>query len=130
MSSIEEFLTHRRIAIAGVSRNSQKYGHKVYFDLKAKGFEVYAINPGATEILGDPCYPNLSSLPVKVDVLNLVVPPEAGLPLLEECVKLGIARIWFQPGAESEDLLRFCERNDLQAVHNQCVMVLSKAPPN
>lgn len=124
--SIEEFLSHSRIAVVGVSRQPEKYGYKIYFDLKQKGYEVYAVNPRVSEIDGDRCYPDLSSLPVKVEVVNLVVPPEVGRTVVEECLRLEIERVWFQPGAESPDLLDYCQSQGLKVVHGQCVMIRSR----
>ena len=125
--SIREFLAAQRIAVVGVSRNPQKYGHQVYLDLKRKGYEVYAVNPHCDRVEDDPCYPNLASLPVKVDGVNLVVPPEVGRKVVEECLQLGISRLWFQPGAESVELIRYCASNQMQVVHGQCVIIRSKA---
>lgn len=125
--SIEEFLALKRIAIVGVSRNPRKYGQRVYFDLKHKGYEVYAVNPRAKQVNGDPCYPDLASLPVKVDGVNLVIPPQEGRGVVEECLRLGISRLWFQPGAESAELIAYCESKGLRIVHSQCVMIQSKA---
>ena len=69
----------------------------------------------------------LASLPVKVEGVNLVVPPEEGRRVVEECLQLGISRVWFQPGAESSELLAYCHSRHLQVVHGQCVMIRSKA---
>ena len=125
MDRIQEFLSHRKIAVVGVSRDPQKYGNQIYRNLRSKGYEVYAVNPKVMEVEGDPCHPDLGSLPVQVDVVNLVVPPTVGRRVIEECLKIGIERVWFQPGAESPELIEFCSSNGLQVVHGQCVMVLS-----
>ena len=127
MDLAQKFLSYNRIAVVGASRNPEKYGNQIYFNLKNKGYEVYAINPRISEIEGDLCYPNLSSLPVKVDVVNFVVPPNVGREVVTECLNLGIKTLWFQPGAESQELIEFCESKGLQVLHNQCVMVLSKS---
>ncbi|NUR97522.1 MAG: CoA-binding protein, partial [Kribbellaceae bacterium] len=55
-----EFLTHRRIAVTGVSRNPAGHGaNAVYKRLRDRGYEVFAINPNADEVEGDPCYHDL-----------------------------------------------------------------------
>jgi hypothetical protein len=55
-----EFLSHQRIAVAGVSRHPAGHGgNLVYQRLRSRGYEVYAVNPHATTIEGDPCYPDL-----------------------------------------------------------------------
>ncbi|MFH7860321.1 MAG: CoA-binding protein, partial [Candidatus Aenigmatarchaeota archaeon] len=100
---IKEFLNKNNvIAIVGVSRDPEKYGYKVYKDLKEAEYKVYPVNPNASEILGDKCYPNLESLPIKPDVVNIVVPPNITEKIVKECKKLNIKKVWMQPGAESE----------------------------
>lgn len=121
---IEDYLRKQNVfAIVGVSTNPEKYGHQVYKDLKEAGYVVYAINPHIDEVLGDRCYHSLSELPEKPDVVDTVVPPEVTEEIVKECKELGIKRVWMQPGSESENAIRFCEENDINVVHDVCVMV-------
>ncbi|WEU40257.1 MAG: CoA-binding protein [Candidatus Odinarchaeum yellowstonii] len=123
---IRDFLRRgRRFAVFGVSRDPGKYGYRVYFDLKAKGFEVYAVNPNIDSVDGDRVYASVFDLPVKVDVAVLVVPPAVGLKVVEDCVRAGVGRFWLQPGAESEEILEFCEKSGVKVVWGVCVMVES-----
>ena len=121
---IEEFLEKRNVfAVVGASRNPMKYGHQVYMDLRNSGYTVYPVNPNADEILGDKCYANLESLPEIPQVVDLVVPPEATNEVVKVCEKLGIRRVWMQPGSESKMALDFCKENDIEVVYGVCVMV-------
>jgi predicted CoA-binding protein len=124
MDLINEFLRKENVfAVIGVSSNPEKYGHQVYKDLKEAGYTVYPVNPNIDEVLGDRCYHSLSELPEKPDVVDTVVPPEVTEKIVEECKKLGIKRIWMQPGSESEKAIDFCNRNKIKVVHDLCVMV-------
>ena len=88
---ITDFLREQNIfAVVGVSRNPAKYGHQAYKDLKEAGYVVYAVNPNIDEVLGDRCYPSLSELPEKPDVVDTVVPPSVTEKTVEECKELGI----------------------------------------
>lgn len=121
---IKEFLNKKNIfAVVGASRDPQKYGYQVYKDLKSAGYEVYPINPNADEILGDKCYPNLENLPIKPDVVDVVVHPKVTEKTVETCKKRGITKVWMQPGSESENAIKFCEENGIQVVHGVCVMI-------
>ena len=121
---IEAFLNKKNVfAVVGASRDPKKYGHQVYRDLRNAGYEVYPMNPNADEILGDKCYPSLESLPIKPDVVDVVVPPKVTERTVEACKKLGIRKVWMQPGSESEVAIKFCEENDIQVVHGVCVMI-------
>jgi predicted CoA-binding protein len=127
---ITDFLRKQNVfAVIGVSRNPAKYGHQVYKDLKEAGYVVYAVNPNIDEILGDRCYHSLSELPEMPDVVDTVVPPAVTEKVVTECKELGIARVWMQPGSESEQALNFCTRNNIKVVHDVCVMVKRRASP-
>jgi predicted CoA-binding protein len=110
-------------AVVGVSKNPVKYGHQVYKDLKEAGYVVYAVNPNIDEVLGDRCYHSLSELPEKPDVVDTIVPPAVTEQIVVECKELGIARVWMQPGSESEKAINFCVENNIKVVHDVCVMV-------
>lgn len=114
-------------AVVGVSENPEKYGYKIYQDLKNAGYQVYGVNPKLSSLLGDPCYPSLKDLPQVPQVVNLVVPPSVGLQVLEDCKAMGVTRVWVQPGAESDELLAKGEALGLTLLANACIM-LQKQP--
>ena len=76
LAAIESFLSPKKLAIIGASRNPKKFGRQVYDALKQKGFTVYGVNPNAEDLDGDPCYKDIASLPAEVDRLFFVTPPE------------------------------------------------------
>jgi predicted CoA-binding protein len=121
---IREFLNKRNVfAVVGASRDPEKYGHQVYKDLRTAGYEVYPVNPKAEEILGDRCYADIGELPKRPDIVDFVVPPEIAERILETCSKLGVMRVWLQPGSESENAIRFCKDHGINVVHGVCVMI-------
>jgi len=81
------------------------------------------VNPNIDEVLGDRCYPSLNELPEKPDVVDAEVPPTVTEKIVEECKELGIEKVWMQPGSESKHAIRFCEENNINVVHDVCVMV-------
>ena len=113
-------------AVIGASTDPAKYGHRIYQTLKRHGYRVYAVNPKHTAIAGDPCYPDLSSLPVRPDVIDMVVSPEHGAGIVEEAGKLGIPYIWFQPGTHDPELVRRAEALGMTALRH-CVLVALSA---
>jgi predicted CoA-binding protein len=122
--SIKAFLNKKNVfAVVGASREPKKYGYQVYKDLKNAGYRVYPVNPNADEILGDKCYPSLESLPTTPDVVDVVVPPKVTEQIVKTCKKLGVTRLWMQPGSESEKAIRFCKKNGIDVVYGACVMI-------
>lgn len=121
---IKEFLGKNNVfAIVGVSSSPEKWGHKVYKDLKGAGYKVYPINPKLKKINGDKCYGNLHQLPEKPNVVVTVVPPKVTEKIIKEAAELGIKRIWMQPGSESEEIIEKAEKLGLILMHGLCIMV-------
>ncbi len=121
---IESFLDKKNVfAVVGVSSNPEKFGHKVFVDLTKAGYKVFPVNPGLDDVLGVKCYRSLDSLPQVPDVVDIVVPPSVTELVLEECLRLGIKKVWMQPGSESMRALAFCKENGIEALHGVCVMV-------
>jgi len=120
---IKEFMSQKRFAVVGATDNPQKYGNQVVKNLKNRGYEVYPVNPRLKELEGLSCYSGLTDIPVKVDVVDFVVPPEATEEILKQYKELGLSRIWLQPGSESETAIAYCHDNNLKVVHSVCVML-------
>lgn len=120
---IKEFIAQKKFAVVGATDNPEKYSNQITRNLKKRGYEVYPVNPRLKKVEGLKCYATISELPVKVDVVDFVVPPAATEAILKECLALGLDRIWLQPGSESEKAIRFCQENNLKVVHDVCVMM-------
>jgi len=113
------------VAVVGATDDPAKFGGRIYRDLKGKGFTVFPVNRGRDTVDGDPAFPSLSDLPATPTIVNLVVPPAAGATVLEECRRLGLTRVWLQPGAESPSLIDYLDREGFQYLAGACIMVES-----
>ncbi|MCA6213782.1 CoA-binding protein [Thermococcus bergensis] len=118
--NVKEF---KKIALVGASKNPAKYGNIILKDLLSKGFEVLPVNPNYDEIEGVKCYKSIKELPRDVDVIVFVVPPKVGLQVAKEAVEVGFKKLWFQPGAESEEIREFLERLGAEYSFEKCIMV-------
>jgi predicted CoA-binding protein len=108
MPSIEEaasaFLSSKRVAVTGVSRTPKNHGSNVvYRRLRERGYEVFAVNPNADEVEGDPCYQDLRSIPGGVDAVVIGTRAEIADDTMRECAELRIGHVWMHrgPGAGS-----------------------------
>lgn len=110
-------------AVVGASANEEKYGFKVTQDLKEGGYDVIPVNPKGGSLLGLRMAEGLGSVGRRVDVVVLVVPPSVAASVVREVVALGITKVWFQPGSESEAALAFCEEHGVACVHGLCIML-------
>lgn len=120
---VAEFPKYRKWAVVGVSEDREKYGNKIYRDLRDAGYQVFAINPKLTTVEGDPCYASLKDLPEVPDVVDLVVPPSVSLKTVEDCLAVGAKRIWFQPGSESDEAVKKAQDGGMEVVYDACIMI-------
>ncbi len=125
-ATIEEFLAQPVLAVVGVSRDSKKFGSKVYSDLRRKGYQTFAVNPNVHVIGDSPCYPSLQALPKRVDGVVFVVPPGETEKMVQEVAEVGIRRVWMQQGSESQDAIRFCEENNISVVAGECILMFAE----
>lgn len=99
-----EFLSHKRVAVTGVSRTPANHGSNVvYKRLRERGYDVFAVNPNASEVEGDHAYPDLGSIPGGVEAVVIGTRPETAEATMRECAGLGIEHVWMHrgPGAGS-----------------------------
>lgn len=123
---LEEKMLEKKVwAVVGANRDPEKYGNMIYRKLKVRGYEVYAVNPMYETIEGDRCYKDLASLPKLPEVIDMVVSPKRGKPVLEEAARLGIRYIWLQPGTHDDELMELVDRLGLEAVQ-ACVLVATR----
>lgn len=92
-------------------------------DFLGKGFEVLPVNPNYDEIERLKCYKSVKELPKDIDVIVFVVPPRVGLEVAKEAVEAGFKKLWFQPGAESEEIKQFLEKAGVEYSFEKCIMV-------
>ena len=84
------FLANRRVAVTGVSRHEGGMAATLSTSVCARAatYEVFAGNP--REVEGDPCYPDLRSIPGGVDAVVIGTRPERVEQTIRECKELGI----------------------------------------
>ena len=100
---LEEMMLEKKVwAVVGANTDPEKYGNMIFRKLLRRGYRVFPVNPNYSEIEGQTCYKDLSSLPEKPEVIDMVVSPKRGRPILEEAARLDIKNIWFQPGTYND----------------------------
>ena len=124
---VADFLGQRRIAVAGVSRTKSDAANLVYKKLRGAGYEVFAVNPNAKTLEGDPAYPDLGAIPGRVDGVVVATRPEVADAIVRECAELGIARVWmhrsFGTGSVSDSAVRYCREHRIAVIPGGCPMM-------
>lgn len=111
------------VAVVGATDDPRKFGNRIYLDLRGKGIEVRAVNPGRDTVAGDPCWPSLSALPEPPTIVDVVVPPARTMAVLDECERLGLKAVWIQPGAADGAVRSRLAEGGFDALVDECVMV-------
>jgi len=120
---IRNFYTLKNVAVVGMSKNEGKAAHYVPKYLIDHGYNVIPVNPTATEILGRKSYPTVSSIPDRVDVVDIFRRSEDVPAVVEDTLKKeGIKVIWMQEGIYSKEAENMAKEKDILAVYNRCMM--------
>jgi uncharacterized protein len=122
-ASIDSFLSARKVAIAGVSRNPKKFGHQVFLKLKEKGFEVYPINPFTDSIAGTPSFRGVGSLPLNVNCLLIVTPKKQTRDIVNEAISKGIDNIWIQQMSDTPESIELATSNPVNLITKECILM-------
>jgi predicted CoA-binding protein len=110
-----------KIAVVGVSENAEKFGHKIFKDLLANNFNVWAVGKGG-KVYDKKIYPTLSDLPQKPELVIMVVNPIVSLKIVDECIALGIKKIHFQPNTQSPQAISKAKAAKIEVESENCFM--------
>ena len=91
---VQDFLEQKKIAVVGVSDKRETDCNLSYRKFKEAGYTVYAVNPRLETFEGDPCYPDLKSIPEKPDAVFVFTNPKVTDQIVQQCIDLGITHVW------------------------------------
>jgi uncharacterized protein len=111
----------KTVAIVGLSGNPERPSNVVGKYLKENGYKIIPVNPGEKTILGETSYPDLASIPVKVDVVDIFRKSEDVPPLVKEAVRIGAKAVWMQEGIKNAMAAAEAEKAGLKVVMNRCM---------
>jgi predicted CoA-binding protein len=114
-------LATRTIASVGLSSNTEKESYWIVSYLKEQGYYVIPVNPTATEILGEKAYPDLESVPEKIDVVQVFRKSEDVPPIVDDAIRVGAKVVWMQEGIVNEEAAQKAREAGLQVVMDACM---------
>ncbi|MBS0265661.1 MAG: CoA-binding protein [Planctomycetes bacterium] len=117
------------VAILGASRNRAKFGNKSVRAHARQGYDVFPINPYATEIEGLRAYPNLASVPVSpLDRISVYLPPDVVLTMLPEIQACHAREVWLNPGSDSPAVVARAEELGLELIRACSIVDVGVSP--
>lgn len=124
LAHVKEVLhTAKTIAVVGFSPKENRPSHMVGCYLMQAGFRVIPVNPGHSEICGVTCYPDLVSIPVPVDVVDIFRRSEDVMPVVAEAIAIGAKVIWMQQGIVNHEAAALAEKAGLVVIMDRCIKV-------
>ena len=113
---------NRVYVVFGVSlTDTSKYGSRIFHDLLAMDYHVYAINPKGGTLFAHPVYKTLQDVPAQVYGAILVVPPAAVMGAVQQCMSAGVKEIYFQPGARDPQAYQAAQAAGIETIEG-CFM--------
>lgn len=118
----EEILNkYHVVAMVGVSQKEDRPSYKVFNYLTSHGYDVIPVNPAIPEMMGKPTYPDLKSIPRKIEIVDIFRKSEEVMPVVEAAIDTGAKVIWMQEGVVNEEAASKAREAGLQVVMNKCM---------
>jgi predicted CoA-binding protein len=117
----ELYKSIQTIASVGLSANVEKPSFGIVYYLQQQGYRIIPVNPTAPEILGQKSYPDLLSIPDKVDVVQLFRQSEDVPPFVEQAIQIGARVVWMQQGISNPEAAKKAEAAGLTVVMDRCM---------
>lgn len=109
------------VAVVGLSPNPSRPSYRVARGLQSKGYRIIPVRPMVADVLGEPAYPNLESLPELPDIVDVFRAAEHVPAIVESCIKLGIKHLWLQEGIVHEAAAQRATSAGITVIMNRCL---------
>jgi len=110
----------KTVAVVGLSGNPSRPSHRLARKMQRLGYKVIPVNPVETEVLGEKAYPDLTSVPGPIDIVQVFRSPEAAIAVAKEAAEIKPRIFWLQEGVISPEAATIAKEAGLDVVHNRC----------
>ncbi len=115
--------TCKTIAVVGLSAHWYRPSNFAAKYMRDKGYRIIPVNPSYTEVLGQRCFPSLTSIAAPVDIVDCFRKPQDIVPIAREAVAIGAKVLWMQLGIRNEEAARIALDGGLDVVVDRCVKI-------
>ena len=110
------------VAVVGLSPNPERHSHRVSKYLQEQGYRIIPVNPMASEVLGEKCYPDLIAIPEHVDVVDIFRRSEDVPPIIDQAIQIKAKAIWMQEGIVNENAALNAKQSGMMVVMDRCML--------
>lgn len=111
------------IAVVGLSADWYRPSYFAAKYMQEHGFRIIPVNPKYTEILGERCYPDLKSIPEKIDIVDVFRKSEDCASIAQDAAAIGAKALWLQIGVISDEAQQIADTAGMDFVQNRCVKI-------
>ena len=119
--SLQKIFDLKTIAVVGISDNPERPSNFVAKFLEERGFSIIPVNPNLTDWDGKKCYPDLLSIPIKVDIVDIFRRPEAIPPIVDEAIAVKAKVVWMQEGIVNEEAAAKARDAGIEVIMDKCM---------
>jgi len=123
LTDIQAFLEPGKFALIGLSRDPKKFSRAVFKELRAKGYEIYPVNPQMDDLEGVKCYHDVADLPADVRHGLFMTQKSTTAGAVDHAISQGFTHIWIQQGAETKEAIEVAQQNGVKLVSKACIMM-------
>jgi len=110
----------KTIAVVGLSSDFMRPSHGVAAYMQRHGYRVVPVNPNETEVLGEPAFPDLSSIGEKIELVDIFRNSAYAGEAVDEAIKIGAKAVWLQEGVIDQAAAARAEDAGLLVVMDKC----------
>ena len=111
----------KTIAVVGLSPRAVRPSYRVSRAMQGFGYRIVPVRPAVTEVLGEKAYARLSDIPFPVDLVDVFRNADEVGPIVDECIALGVKRLWQQDGVVNEEAAERARAAGITVVMDRCV---------
>src|SRR5476649_3007261 len=116
------------VAVIGASNDRSKFGNRAVRAFQQQGYTVIPINPHQADVEGLKTYASVLDVPGTIDMASIYLPPDVGEQIIGEIAQKGIAEVWLNPGAESDELIARARALDIRPIVACSIIAIGENP--
>ena len=121
LPDVSDFLSRKRLAIVGVSRNPKDFSRAIFRAFRDRGYDAVPVNPALADVDGAPCFARVQDIHPPVDAALLMTPLGLTGAITRDCVEAGVPRLWLYQRSPAAEAL--CAAHAVPVIAGECPLM-------